>query len=67
MSETTEIMAAVQTMEHARVIIEDDILITAELRARIEHQRAMICVALGYLQSGRPELAALVLGEKDTK
>ena len=64
MSEVTEV---IQTMEHARVIIDDDILIMAELRARIEHQRVMICVALGYLQSGRPELAALVLGEKDTK
>jgi hypothetical protein len=44
------------------VTIED---IEAELRARIEQQRAMIQVALGYIQSGRPDLAALLLGEKE--
>jgi len=67
MSETTEIRDAIQSMERARVIIKDDILIMAELRARIEQQRALITVARGYIQSGRPDLAALVLaGEKET-
>lgn len=52
-------------MEKASVLIKDDILIIAELRARIEQQRALIAVARGYLQSGRPDLAALVLAEKE--
>jgi hypothetical protein len=56
-----EVTAAIQTMERARVIIEDDIHLVAELRARIEQQRALIAVALGYIQSGRPDRAALVL------
>src|ERR1035441_9671499 len=61
MSEINEIMAAMQTMEHARVVIEDDRRIIAEMRARIEQQRAVISVALGYLQSGRPIMAAMAL------
>ena len=67
MSESTAITEAIQSMERARIIIEDDILIMAELRARIEQQRALIAVAQGYLRSGRIDLAALVLaGEKET-
>ena len=61
MSEIEEMMAAIQTMERARVVIEDDRRIIAEMRARIEQQRAVISVALGYLQSGRPIMAAMAL------
>ena len=61
MSETTEITDAIQSMNRARVIIGDDRRIKAELRERIEQQRALITVARGYIQSGRPDLAALVL------
>ena len=61
MTENTETTAATQAMERARDTIEDDILIIAELRARVEQQRAVISVALGYLQSGRPIMAAMAL------
>ena len=66
MSEKNEISSAIDTMNRARNIIEDDMRITSELRAQIEHQRKMICVALGYIESGRPALAAMVLSEKET-
>ena len=37
-----------------------------ELRQKIEAQRTMIQVALGYIQSGRPEIAALLLANEAT-
>ena len=61
MSEKNEISSAIDTMNRARNIIEDDMRITAELRARIEQQRALIKVALGYIQSGRPDMATRAL------
>src|ERR1017187_2905408 len=70
-TENTGISSAIDTMNRARNIIEDDIRIMAELRARIEQQRAGISVALGCLRSGRPDLAAIALvnidGAKETK
>ncbi len=52
---------AVVTMQQARDQIRDAMRVEQELSARIDHQRAMIAVALGYIQSGRPDRAALVL------
>jgi len=55
------------TMQQARDQIRDAMRVEQELSARIEQQRALITVARGYIQSGRPDLAALVLaGEKET-
>src|ERR1017187_5350649 len=61
MCENTEITDAIDTMNCARAVIEDDRRIKAEMRARIEQQQAVISVALGYLQSGRPIMAAMAL------
>jgi conjugal transfer/entry exclusion protein len=61
------IKGAVVTMQQARDQIRDAMRVEQELSARIEQQRALITVARGYIQSGRPDLAALVLaGEKET-
>lgn len=47
--------------------LADARMIVRAVNARIEQQRALITVARGYIQSGRPDLAALVLaGEKET-
>ena len=60
-TENTGISSAIDTMNRARKIIEDDMRLTAELRARIEQQRAAISAALGWLRSGRPDLARMTL------
>lgn len=67
MGETNEILSAIQAMERARVILEADTQLIAELRERIEQQRVLIAVALGYMQSGRPDRAAVVLSGKGGK
>ena len=41
--------------------LADAVLLIVQLRERIEQQAAMIAVALGYIQSGKPHLAAEVL------
>jgi conjugal transfer/entry exclusion protein len=58
---------AVVTMQQARDQIRDAMRVEQELSARIEQQRALMKVALGYIQSGRPELAALVLDGQEAE
>ena len=41
-----------------------------KLRARIERQKVLISIALGYINSGKPEIAALLLavfGDEDSE
>jgi conjugal transfer/entry exclusion protein len=54
-------------MQQARDQIRDAMRVEQELSARIEQQRALMKVALGYIQSGRPELAALVLDGQEAE
>jgi len=44
------------------ITIED---IEQKLRSRIERQKALISVALGYIKSGKPEIAALLLANSE--
>jgi len=50
-----------EVMKFAREKLQKSIRVEAELRATIETQRAVIIVALGYLQSGLVPLAVATL------
>jgi hypothetical protein len=67
MSEITGITEAIDTMMRAQGRILDSIRVETELHARIKTQKAIIDVALGYIQSGRTDLAALVLDGQEAE
>ena len=62
MSETID--ETIKVMLRASEVLKRSIQTDRELRARIESQAAQIKVALGYLQAGRPDLAAMVLTDE---
>jgi hypothetical protein len=55
---------AIKIMKRASDQIRDAIRVEAEFRKRIERQNALISVALGYIKSDRPGVAAFVLASE---
>lgn len=60
----TDMQVSIEAMRRASIEIRDSTRVEAELRGRIETQRAQIEVALGYIRAGQDDLAAMALGGK---